>query len=491
MATYYVDASIGNDTYTGTATTVSGTTGPWASVGQVNGKTFSAGDQILFNGGQTWAGSTLTPPSSGSSGNPITFGSYGTGQPTFTTSSAIACSKSHIVIENFIVTGPNNSGVNTSSIGILVEGSSQTDITVSNCTATQYYVGIGTGGSGLSAVVIENCTANGNFLCGIYINGSSQTNMLVTGCTANNNLGTKSLTGNWSGSGIAMFSTNNTGYPNAGIWYCSATNNGQNNGSSKNGPVGIWAYESTGVYISHCVSYGNKSSGGTDGDGIDLDGACIDCVVEYCLSYNNYGSGCLLDGYTGSGTWYGNIVRYNIFWGNGTVNTNYAEIEFAEVSGASDVQIYGNTVISENSNQCLTTSGTGNTITNNIFYKKNSGTIVTSGGTTTWSNNCYYSPADSVSHPTDAHAVTANPLLVTPGTMPTQTNPTNDSGADGMQLQSGSPCIGAGASISGGDGGFDYFGTATSSPYSIGAYYPASAPSGPTINSGALMTFLT
>jgi parallel beta-helix repeat protein len=45
---------------------------------KVNASTFKAGDQILFQKGDTFYG-TITVKNSGSSGNPITFGAYGTG----------------------------------------------------------------------------------------------------------------------------------------------------------------------------------------------------------------------------------------------------------------------------------------------------------------------------------------------------------------------------------------------------------------------------
>ncbi|MGD0908660.1 MAG: hypothetical protein ABSA96_13840, partial [Candidatus Acidiferrales bacterium] len=71
--TYYV-AAAGSDSNSGTS---SGT--PWQTIAKVNGSTFSPGDSILFNRGDVWYGTSLTVPSSGSSGLPITFGAYGSG----------------------------------------------------------------------------------------------------------------------------------------------------------------------------------------------------------------------------------------------------------------------------------------------------------------------------------------------------------------------------------------------------------------------------
>ena len=73
--TYYVSSSLGNDTNNGTATAT-----PWQTIAKVNAQTFAAGDSILFRRGDTW-NESLVPPSSGSSGNPITFDAYGAGAP--------------------------------------------------------------------------------------------------------------------------------------------------------------------------------------------------------------------------------------------------------------------------------------------------------------------------------------------------------------------------------------------------------------------------
>ena len=70
MASYYVDATLGDDSNPGTQTQ------PWKTVSKVNSTSFNAGDSIYFKRGETWR-ETLTIPSSGSDGSLITFGAYG------------------------------------------------------------------------------------------------------------------------------------------------------------------------------------------------------------------------------------------------------------------------------------------------------------------------------------------------------------------------------------------------------------------------------
>ena len=78
-ATYYVDASGGDDSRDGLSPALA-----WKTIAKVNGSSFFPGDQILFKRGEVWRES-LVPPSSGSSENPIRFDSYGSGDaPTIT-----------------------------------------------------------------------------------------------------------------------------------------------------------------------------------------------------------------------------------------------------------------------------------------------------------------------------------------------------------------------------------------------------------------------
>jgi hypothetical protein len=71
--TYYVSSSTGSDSNGGNSQSA-----PWQTIANVNGQTFQPGDSILFKRGDVW-NESLTAPSSGSSGNPITFDAYGTG----------------------------------------------------------------------------------------------------------------------------------------------------------------------------------------------------------------------------------------------------------------------------------------------------------------------------------------------------------------------------------------------------------------------------
>jgi hypothetical protein len=82
--TYYIDATNGSDSNTGTDPAT-----PWQTIEKVNTSTFQPGDSILFKRGEIWR-ETLNVVS-GSAGSPITYGSYGSGdQPEINGADAIS-----------------------------------------------------------------------------------------------------------------------------------------------------------------------------------------------------------------------------------------------------------------------------------------------------------------------------------------------------------------------------------------------------------------
>ena len=70
---YYVDATNGNDLNDGLSEVSA-----WKTIARINSRSFSAGDFILFKRGEEWR-EQLVISSSGTSGHPITFGTYGSG----------------------------------------------------------------------------------------------------------------------------------------------------------------------------------------------------------------------------------------------------------------------------------------------------------------------------------------------------------------------------------------------------------------------------
>src|SRR3954451_2640138 len=97
-ATYYVDPS-GSDSASGTSPASA-----WRTVTRVDRAALAAGDNVLFAGGARFADQTLMPPTSGSAGARITFGSYGTGQAVLSQGIWFT-SRSWLVFDNLAVDG--------------------------------------------------------------------------------------------------------------------------------------------------------------------------------------------------------------------------------------------------------------------------------------------------------------------------------------------------------------------------------------------------
>jgi type II secretory pathway pseudopilin PulG len=184
-ATYYVDATSGDDDSTGLATDKA-----WQTLEKVNSSSFSAGDNIYFKRGETWS-DTLEIPSSGSSGNNITFGAYGTGiLPVITGGGSrgyciLGTAKNFITIENLKLTtatlaGLLSDGCNGWTIesvtvdscgdgddyGIFLHSDDYTsedgDHTINNCTITNTF------GDGIFCQRVRNLTITNNTITASY-----------------------------------------------------------------------------------------------------------------------------------------------------------------------------------------------------------------------------------------------------------------------------------------------------------------------------------
>lgn len=511
--TYYVSPT-GSDSNNGTSATT-----PWQTVAKVNSSQslFAAGDSILFEGGQTFSGTMLYVTTGGTAAIPITYGSYGTGNAVIsmgTNDAAYVYNAGGVAFSNINFTGISGS---TSYVGLQFYCSgtgSLPAITITNCPCAGWNQGISIGGNtatdGYSGITITGCSANGNITQGITVYGTSATsynhqNLLISNCTASNNTGSSSNTTSASGYGMSV-----GGVSGGTITGCTATGNGASNGYTSGGPVGIMVYDSKSVTITKSLSYSNSSGTSADGDGFDLDTGCVDCTIEYCLSYSNKGAGILLDGV--SSTWTGNACRYNICWGNATGHSGYGEIViYGDVASSN---IYGNTLVAQANGSVysiplLVTANTtisGITARNNIFYGAGSNPVAEASAALTSSElllqgNLYYSPGTfSISWGGTSYAslaafqsgvsgeetysgsstgIEANPLLVSAGTAPTVTTAATMTGYTGAQLQGGSPAAGAGLNLNA-DFGIsygtqDFYGNSLALPLWVGAFQPVSA----------------
>ena len=518
---YYVSPS-GSDANNGLSSGAA-----WQTVAKVNAATLHPGDTVLFQGGQTFSGTMLQPPSSGTAASPITFGSYGTGNATITTSASTAIyayEVGGIVIENLTITGPGATASRTGGyVGVYfnrdVSGQAAA-ITVSNCTISGWSHGIlaacSIAGGGYNGITLAGNTVTANLNDGINVVGSSpgsytdHTNVTITNCIAHGNIGDSTNTSTSSGHGIVV--GNLTG---GSISNCTAYGNGGSCGCEGAGPVGIWCYTTKNFTIEYNVSYQNltqSTSGNSyayaDGDGFDLDDQCNNVTLQYNIAYENYGSGIAC--YSDDTTWTGNTIRYNLTWGNSAFNPNEAELFITGVNtptngSFANSNIYGNTFICQNTGAVEPTAVelyaigtfTGVNLWNNIIYCGGSGATLVYGDTAytgiAFQGNLYYSASSFViswGAPTYASlalwqatgqeklsganvGMQANPLLAAPGTAPAVTSPSSLSAATGLIPSPSSPVIGAGLNLSSdfsvSPGTADFFGVTLPASLPIGA----------------------
>lgn len=524
--TYYVSPT-GSDSNPGTSKA-----SPWQTLSKVNGSTFNPGDIILLEGGKSFTGSlsfTVSSWTGASSSTPVTIGHYGTGRPTINSSSTIG-----FLVQNnsgFILRGINfvGSGITANTAhGINIDnsqaGNTKLDyvfidsVTVSSYGGNGIFISSSAGTSGFSNVTLQNdtahdCTggiANGGGSAGIFVcsngpgygSGSTtpcSTNVIIQNCVAYNNTG-KTGDVNWVGSGIVL------GEVGIGlIQHCTAYNNGENSTNSGGGPVGIWFFDSTTITMQFNESYSNKTGhASADGDGFDVDGGNVNCIVQYNYSHNNAGAGFQIYTYndglvTGTDSI---IVRYNISVDDGPNSSQYLGNLMLGNDGGNltRIYVYNNTFyqsgINANSINIGFEGGNANSITgliaNNICYSA-SGTYFIFTGTTPIMRivgNDYYTTGtpnyqwNGTSYTTFASWQTAsgaekilgvnvgktvNPLLVSPGT----------AGAVNYKLQNISPVSAAGLNLMSlytiNPGTQDYFLNAipnSGGNYSIGAHQP-------------------
>jgi Right handed beta helix region len=370
---------------------------PLKTFKKIAGLSLNAGDSVLLQGSQIFIGTlAINYDINGTAKKPVVISSYGIGIATInstTEKGLVINNSSYMIIQNIKLIGAGRKNGNTTS-GVNIAYCK--NITINNIDISGYQK------AGLlirncSNMIVTNVMAHDNGSAGISVGGEnfSKTdcrNIDILFCRAENNPGDPTNKDNHSGNGIVISQCTN-----AKISYCTATNNGWDMPRIGNGPVGIWAWESDSVTIEHCLSYRNKTSnGGEDGGGFDFDGGITNSVLQYCLSYENDGSGIGLFQFSNASPWKNNIVRYNISINDGNVSAAKAGIFIWNLSPKDNLQqcyIYNNTIYN-NKNAAINYSVTA--ANKDIFFYNNilvGNTAIISGADTIskFFGNCWYS----------------------------------------------------------------------------------------------------
>lgn len=115
--------------------------------------------------------------------------------------------------------------------------------------------------------------------------------------------------------------------------------------------VALWPHSCIGCVMQYNeVAYTELENGGGDGEGLDVDIANINCLVQFNYVHHNSGGGILLcngktemNGREVVGDHRGTVVRNNVFYENGKAADNPAFCVISSAVGKTD--IYNNTVV--------------------------------------------------------------------------------------------------------------------------------------------------
>ena len=485
-SSYYIDCANGNDANNGTSPST-----PWKSISKVNNTTFAPGQSILFKRGVTCSGS-LRPKGSGTAGSPITIGAYGTGAlPIINGGSSGAAIKlynqEYWHIQTVETTGGTRFGINIGGDGSrLLHHFRVTNVvvhdvigdTVNSKQSGLIVIAAAAGSQPFDDVIIDGATAyNTNQWMGIRVGGSlaRSTNVTIRNATVHDVYG----------DGIVLFEVNNGLIETSVAW-----NTGKVTSTSVGAPNGIWSWRCGNCIVQFNEGY-RTASPGSDGGVYDIDWGSSDSTVQY--NYAHDAQGYCVAVFGAESTTTNSTVRYNICANNarGATQASQGDIFIATWNGGSldGVQIYNNTISwnpaadrSVLNNTAVFMGTRPNFFKNNIIYSTVR-SLINTNRSLKLNNNLYWytgssSPKWSYNGVTytgfnsyrsgsgqDSHGLYSDPKLNAP-TSHSVGRPTT-----AFTLQSGSPAINAGASLTN-MGSRDFFGNAIpqGGAYDIGAY---------------------
>jgi hypothetical protein len=373
---------------------------PWKTLEKINSSDLNPGDSVLLEGGALFTGTIrLDSLDSGETENNVVISSYGKGKAVINGSNSegiIIEHCSNFNISDLIIKGSGRKEGNVTD-GVYITGSEYFGIDSLELSGFQH--------SGLHIHICSNLNithvyAHDNGFAGIHLTGNTandsvnydNSDVYIGYCIAENNPGDPTVTGNHSGNGILASSVRG-----GKIEFCEAFNNGWDMPWTGNGPVGIWIWDCTDFIIQYCIAHDNKTNPvAADGGGFDLDGGVSNSVIQYCLSYNNQGSGYGLFEFGAAKPWENNVIRYNISQDDGSINGGSVAIWRNATTGViRNCEIYNNTFYNTTArgfSLMIENNCPGFIFRNNIFVYN--GAFLMKGGklvSETFEANCFWS----------------------------------------------------------------------------------------------------
>ncbi|HEX9554533.1 MAG TPA: hypothetical protein VF983_15110 [Streptosporangiaceae bacterium] len=355
--TFYVRPG-GHDTAAGTSPATA-----WRTLARASRAVLRPGTRLLLLGGNQYHGSLLL--SSADAGNakaPVLVSSYGKGRATIvsSTNGIMVFDTSGVTIRDLVITGNGAGSASTAGIQMYSDRTSGRlgHVFVSKVDISGFGFGIAIGathdGAGFRNVRVASSALHSNLDAGLASYGPdfdpaapgyAHQGIYLSHVRAFRNLGDPANTIRNTGSGIELGSV-----AGAKVVNSQAYGNGGAGGSVTEGPIGMWAYDSTRVVMAHDVSHGNKSSNVHDGGGFGLDRETSRSVLEYDLSYGNHGAGLLLySAPAAPAAQNGNVIRFNISYGDARAR-NHVIGGMAVGGRVNNASLYQNTVVIAGSN---------------------------------------------------------------------------------------------------------------------------------------------
>ena len=354
-ATAYYVSPAGDDSNDGTAPERA-----WQTIDRVNGQELGPGDQVLFEGGQSFPGQLQLVPGNVSTTpqSPLVVGSYGGARATIESADGPAIEVSNlggVQIVNLRLQGRvatcGGSGFDgahgvffLSDQGFRLSGLRVADVEVSG-----YCVGVALAVNPpgrYEDVRVERIDAHDNLAGGVVMLGAEDeryhlANVYVGHSRLRNSPGIPYREGgaNISGSGIFIFRVDravieqNVAHDNGGANECVDDGLG-------GGPFAIWAY-GRGVTVQQNEAFRQRVHPGCpwDGGGFNVNGS--DALVQYNYSHDNDGSAFLVDNDPAN---QGAVLRYNVSENDGRgANDNGAIVLTGGLGG---YQVHNNTLFS-------------------------------------------------------------------------------------------------------------------------------------------------
>ncbi|MEV5976907.1 right-handed parallel beta-helix repeat-containing protein [Streptomyces sp. NPDC052114] len=354
-ATAYYVSPRGDDGNDGTAPDRA-----WRSLDRAERVGLRPGDRLLLEGGARFSGTvTVNGTEAGEADRPVVIGSYGTGRAEIAADGTPGVSVHNtagVEIRGLTLTG--DSGAYRSSSGINLyndrPGGGRLDgVAVLDVTVSGFRVGISVGGiakgAGFKDVTVRHARLHGNKDAGLLTYGPSfdpggpaysHENVEVEDVEAYRNAGDPSAADRHTGNGIVLGAVRD-----AVVRGSSAHDNGADGAATApSGPVGIWAYDATGVVLEHNTSYRNHTGSDVDGAGFGFDENVSHSTIQYNLAFHNDGPGIYAYTRAVNGAHTDNAIRYNLSADNGRKLPRFGGLA---VYGhdVRDLLIYQNTVV--------------------------------------------------------------------------------------------------------------------------------------------------